>query len=345
MMPAMAARRRVIALLEVLGVYLVGPLVGARIGRLLGIHIPNPLGRFTADISDAALVTAAGQMFVLLVLQYIGYFVLIVPINWAYRRRGPAAYGLTKANWSWPGLLLAGAAAVAAATVVIWPASALVLVDAVYHLDLGGTVPWRQALFDTSWRRWQFWLFMAVLSYALIPIVEELFFRGYCQRRLAEDWGDGPAIVGTAFMFTFTHGQYLALSVYNAAIITTLLVLAVSFGTVFAWTRSLYPAMVAHAIIDVPMTPPWQAVFLVALVVGGCLVFGRARAVVRDVFARGRVDACVILVVIGTAWAIASHEVSGLVNIAVGMVVVAVALEIWDRRRDVAGSADPSVVY
>ena len=41
--------------------------------------------------------------------------------------------------------------------------------------------------------------------------------------------------------------------------IVSLLVLAIGFGVVFAWTPSLIPAVVAHAIIDVPMTPIWQA--------------------------------------------------------------------------------------
>jgi membrane protease YdiL (CAAX protease family) len=79
------------------------------------------------------------------------------------------------------------------------------LVNAIH--PLGETVPWREALFDTSWRRWEFWLFTAVLSWALVPVIEELFYRGYCQRRLAEDWGDGAAIVGVSCLLIFSHGQ------------------------------------------------------------------------------------------------------------------------------------------
>jgi membrane protease YdiL (CAAX protease family) len=96
------------------------------------------------------------------------------------------------------------------------------LVNAIH--PLGETVPWREALFDTSWRRWEFWLFTAVLSWALVPVVEELFYRGYCQRRLAEDWGDGAAIVGVSCLLIFSHGQYLMPNAYNAAKIASLLV-------------------------------------------------------------------------------------------------------------------------
>jgi hypothetical protein len=40
-------------------------------------------------------------MFVLLMLQYAGYFLLTIPINWWHPRRGPAVYGLSRAGHSW----------------------------------------------------------------------------------------------------------------------------------------------------------------------------------------------------------------------------------------------------
>jgi Type II CAAX prenyl endopeptidase Rce1-like len=44
---------------------------------------------------------------------------------------------------------------------------------------------------------------------------------------------------------------------YNAGMIASLLVLAIGFGVVFVSTRSLVPSVVAHAILNVPMTPFW----------------------------------------------------------------------------------------
>lgn len=335
----MSARCRTAALLEVLGVYLAGPLVVDLLVRVSGIRIVNPLETFTAAVTDSQLVTASRQMFVLLVLQYIGYFAIIIPINWWHRRRGPAAYGVTRAGWSWLALLAAGVGTVAMTTVIVWPASTLLLLDSAYHLNLGGTVPWRQAFFDTSWRRWEFWLFSAVMSWALIPVVEELFFRGYCQRRLAEDWGDGPAIVGTACLFTFTYGQYLALSIYNLSLVLTLFVLAIGFGTVFAWTRSLVPAMIAHAIIDVPATPLWQGVVLVVFVVGGIFVWRRGIRIARQVFATGSIAVCAALAIVGTGWAVASHEIDSLVYVAIAMIAVAIVIETTDRETSARAGA------
>jgi membrane protease YdiL (CAAX protease family) len=108
----------------------------------------------------------------------------------------------------------------ATAALAEWPVLSVNVVNPIH--PLGERVPWRQAFFDTSWRRWEFWLFSAVLSWAWVAVIEELFFRGYCQRRLAEDWGNGAAIVGTACLFTFAHNQYLLPNEYSVAMIARL---------------------------------------------------------------------------------------------------------------------------
>ena len=101
-------RRRVAALLEVLGVSLAGPLVIWGLRRLIGVSITNPFNTLSSHTTDAELITASRQMFVLLMFQYAGYFLLAFPINWWYRRRGPASYGLTRAGRSCLALLRFG---------------------------------------------------------------------------------------------------------------------------------------------------------------------------------------------------------------------------------------------
>ena len=124
--------------------------------------------------------------------------------------------------------------------------------------------PWRQAFFDMSWRRWQFWLFAGILSYAVIPIIEELIFRGYYQRRLAEDWGNGPAIIGTACFFTFAHRQYLVANAYNITMIALPLPeqAAVLQGMQFAPNGKAWKAALAKGDLAVRTTPSQQAAFL-----------------------------------------------------------------------------------
>jgi membrane protease YdiL (CAAX protease family) len=325
----MKTRQRTAALLEVLGVYLAGQLVTGQLIRWLDLHPTNPLTSLTVAISDAELLTASWQLFVLLMLQYAGWFLLIIPIDWWHRRRGPAAYGLTRAGHSWTALLAAG---LATAVLCLWPTLAIDLINAIH--PVGETVPWRQALFDTSWRRWQFWLFTGVLSWAFVAVVEEIFFRGYCQRRLAEDWGDPAAIAGITCLFIFSHTQYLTFNAYNVVKLLTVLLVALGAGVVFARTRSLVPCVVAHAISNVPMTPFWQGVIVIAFIVGTVVTARRGAAAIRQMFANAPVIRCLVLGVVGSVYVIVSARVEGLVFVAAAMVIVAVILEAVDRSRE-----------
>jgi membrane protease YdiL (CAAX protease family) len=321
--------RRIAALLEVLGVSVAGPFLMWELRRLLGISLTNPLNSLTTHVTNAELITASRQMLVLLLFQYGGYFLLIIPINWWYRRRGVAAYGLTRAMRPWKMLLLAG---LGVAALAASPAVALSLVNSLHPSQ---TAAWRQALFDMSWRRWEFWLFSGVMSWALIPPLEELFFRGYCLRRLSEDWGDGPAILGSACLFTFAHSQYLVPNAYSIGMILSLLTFAIGFGIVFAWTRSLVPSILAHAIINLPMTPVWQAATLAALLVGALIAWPRGIATIKRVFSNASVVACAGLAFAGAACAIIAARDEPAVYVAgAGAVVIAVVLEAMDKRKN-----------
>ncbi len=330
-------RDRAAALFEVLGIYAAGWLVTEQLSRILGVSLVNPLENFTADITDTGLITASRQMFVLLMLQYAGWFVLIVPINWWHRRRSRTAYGLTRAHHSFAALAAAGLAVAALAE---WPVLSVSLLDSIY--DLGKTVPWRQALFDTSWRRWEYWLFTGVMSWGFVAFAEELFYRGYCQRRLAEDWGDGAAIVGVACLFTFAHSQYLLPNAYSIGMAVALFVLAIGFGVVFAWTRSLIPSFVAHAIINTTMTPLWKGVLLAAFMAGILILARQGAAVVRGVFSGAGVASSVALALVGASFALAVARIEGIEFAAVGMIALALGLETLERRKRIAKSESTS---
>ena len=327
------AWRRAAALLEVLGIYITGAWLSDQASTLLVrwrlASEVNPFDLLTSHTTNADLLVASRQLFLVLIVLYGSYFALIVPVNWWYRRRGRAAYGLTRASLPWKTLILAG---VATSALTQWPVLVHTLVDAVH--PLGAMVPWRQALFDMSWRRWQFWLFMAILSYALIPVFEELIFRGYYQRRLAEDWGDGPAIIGTACFFTFAHKQYLIANAYNITMIASLFCMALGLGIVFAWTRSLIPSMIAHAIINVPMTPRWQAALLVVFAIGIFFAWRPGMRALKQVFKNTNAAACAILAVVLSLYVIAAGRTNRLTPIAAGMLAVALVIEAVDRRRN-----------
>ena len=339
-----AYQRRAAALLEVLGVFVAGQLLRSQIEAWVINHkiLPptNPFDLLTTHATNADLLFASQQMLAALLIQYFAYFVIIIPINWWYRRRGAASYGLTRAGLSWKTLFMAG---LAMACLCEWPLAVHSLVNAIH--PLGATVPWRQAFFDMSWRRWQFWLFAGIFSYALIPVVEELVFRGYYQRRLAEDWGDGPAIVGATCLFTFAHGQYLIANLYNVTMIVVLLLSALGFGVVYARTRSLIPSMIAHSIIDIPMTPPWYAALLVVFIIGIFFARRAGMRTLKQVFAQAKVSACVFLGIVCIAYDIAADRFGGLMWVGTGMVVVALVIEAADRQRSQAPAEAATSVH
>jgi hypothetical protein len=52
-------------------------------------------------MTNAELIAASLQAAVLFTLQYVAYLLIIIPIHWWCRGKGPAAYGLTRAGSSW----------------------------------------------------------------------------------------------------------------------------------------------------------------------------------------------------------------------------------------------------
>jgi membrane protease YdiL (CAAX protease family) len=321
----------------VLGVYLAAGALEDKLVELL-VHWrfaepASPFDLLTAHTSNAGLLLATRRLLLIWLLQYGSYFLLIVPLNWWYRRSGPRAYGLTRAGHTWRWLLFAG---LAAAFLSECPVLIHSLVDAVH--PLGATVPWRQALFDMSWRRWQFWLFAGVFSYGMVPVLEELLFRGYYQRRLAEDWGDAPAIVGTSCLFVFAHKQYLIPNAYNITMVASLFCLALGLGIVFAYTRSLVPSMIAHAIINVPMTPRWQLAMLIVFVPGLLIAFRAGTRAIKQVFKHAALSSCVLLAVVCALYVIASQRAAFLTTIAVVLLVIAVVLEWIGQQRSTSAA-------
>ena len=76
----------------------------------------------------------------------------------------------------------------------------------------------------------------------VVPVVEELTFRGAGYSLLALRYGKGVAIVGTGILFGAAHGLVLALP------------LLVAFGVALAWLRSrtgsVVPGIVLHGVFN-----------------------------------------------------------------------------------------------
>jgi len=243
---------KITAVLEVMGIYVVGQTLGmvlfAILGSLINIPLKNPLLDLTASATQSDLLRITWQLLVLLLCQYGGWMGLIFSIGWWYRRRTSAQYGLTLAGKSLGFYLKTGVVLFAVAEIFTMLLSALNTL-----VPMGEQIAWREAIFKLDWTTPAFWLFMAVGSYGLIPILEELFYRGYIQTRLEEDFGAPVAILATAFLFFLSHSQYYILNAFNIGMILTGIFSAIAYGYIFYRTRSLLVTIIAHALVNIPI--------------------------------------------------------------------------------------------
>jgi membrane protease YdiL (CAAX protease family) len=113
---------------------------------------------------------------------------------------------------------------------------------------LEARVPWDAA----------FWLYMAVGSYAVVPIFEELFTRGYLLGRVRESFSAGGSLLASAVFFTVAHGQYRHADPLAICSQTSLFVWAAICAYAVYRTGSLLPTIIAHVIINVPMTAEFR---------------------------------------------------------------------------------------
>jgi membrane protease YdiL (CAAX protease family) len=202
-----------------------------------------------------------------LAIQYACLFPLAFGIGWWHRQRPLSRYGVTTAGQPLPSLVaigLLGFCLVALPFKVLWVVQ--------QHVQLGtGSFWW--ALVAKSWNP-SFWLFFAAGSFVIPPLVEELFFRGYCQSRLEEDFGGASAVVIVALFFVFSHGQYHQASVLSVATILCLVPMALGIGYVYLRTHSLVPCIVLHAALNFPTKGLYDIVLPVVMVVA-VVVFSR----------------------------------------------------------------------
>jgi membrane protease YdiL (CAAX protease family) len=314
-------------------VYALGLLLGGLVVQLAGLSLANPLQALAAD-PQADLLGLARDTAAILGLQYAGILLPALALGWWHRRRPLRAYGLRTAGQPLPRLLLAGLVLFAVSGL---PILLLELLGRV--VPLGPRTEFQEAIYARAWDL-PFWVFLAVGSFGLVPIVEELFYRGYVQTRLAEDFGAPAAIVVTAAFFTFSHGQYyLEPSPRNALQLVSLLFAALAWGYLFYRSGSLLVPILAHVLVNVPMGTP-AAVGLVAVLLGvvvlardliigalrtGWMLFGSA-ALPRRATALGGLALVLFAVLLA-----AMQDVALLLGLA--LLAVALVAEVLEKRR------------
>jgi membrane protease YdiL (CAAX protease family) len=83
-------------------------------------------------------------------------------------------------------------------------------------------------------------------------VVEELGFRGYMQRALEARYGLVPALLVTGVMFWVAHLPDVTITHLPGQMLAS-----VVFGLLAWFTRSLWPAMLAHALADLALQPAY----------------------------------------------------------------------------------------
>lgn len=81
-----------------------------------------------------------------------------------------------------------------------------------------------------------------IVAAAVVPVAEEVLFRGVIQGSLAERWGGPSAVLATSLLFALIHGQPAALPVLFTA--------GLVLGLARQVSGSLYPCILAHAVYN-----------------------------------------------------------------------------------------------
>lgn len=158
----------------------------------------------------------------------------------------PARLGLSVGGWP-RGVLLGLAAAVVAIPMALvgeklavfllglleGPVQAAARAEAEHLLD-----PLRPVMDALTGRAATAWFL--VLLVVIVPIGEEVFFRGFVYGGLRDRWGAVPAVLASAAFFSIVHLQL----VHGLPI----LVLGVLLAFLYERTRSLVPVIVTHAL-------------------------------------------------------------------------------------------------
>lgn len=227
-----------------------------------GVRLSNPLATLQPGALPVSWLPLAQSLGQVLLFQYAGTALLVAAIWWPrgdlrQRRLGLGCSGQRVLPLLKLGLL-------AACLLAPWHLG-LLMADAQW--DLGPTEPWRQTLLDAP-QTWDFWVLMAVASYGLVPVLEELFYRGVLQGRLQQLMPPGLAILLSSLLFALGHSQYHQPNVLNLGTFALLLATALVLGGLYWRTGSLWPGMLAHGLINLPAQNGAVGLLVMALMLG-----------------------------------------------------------------------------
>ncbi|HEX8569448.1 MAG TPA: CPBP family intramembrane glutamic endopeptidase [Caulobacteraceae bacterium] len=220
------------------------------------------------------LLAAAWALLQQFSLQYGALLVLVAAVGFVRRRVRPAAYALGRGSLGAGQIIRQG---VVLGLVAGLPATVLLLLQT--HAPIGTDTPMWAALRDAP-KDLSFWAFLAVGSFALVPLLEELTWRGYVLGRLTEAVAPGAAVLAAAAPFALLHTQYA--SADPAMILAQVSVMTFSLAGAFLTLRTgtLWPAVIGHFVLNFPIE---FGVGWVRLALGVVVIVVFARPLLREV--------------------------------------------------------------
>ena len=234
---------RVVAIAEIVAVLIVGNLIAIPLLRL--IFSPAALARSWTPDSQNAL-ELAGVDAVQITLRFGIMLAIGFGLLWWRFRLAPRDVGLTRNNQPLGRLIAIGALLFCVAAL---PTKLLFLINEFFYLGPGLPI-WDDL--ERARITFGFIVLMVAGSIALPPLYEELLVRGYMRVRVARNFGAMGGIVITSAFFALAHTQYLRPDAFLILVFICLVFSVICWAYVVHRTGSLIPAMVAHALVNMP---------------------------------------------------------------------------------------------
>jgi hypothetical protein len=124
-------------------------------------------------------------------------------------------------------------------SIIVVPLSGLITVVVMLALGLPLENPQLEFIIPPDFS-WTSGIALFVLGGILVPIAEEVFFRGVLYRWLRERWGILIGVLVSSFIFGLVH--------VDIAIAAAAFILGIILALVYEYSKSLWTAILIHAI-------------------------------------------------------------------------------------------------
>lgn len=246
--PSLGLVSKSLALIEVIAIVGVSTLAALQAQqRLISPGLGETLGLIAGEPPD--YIASSFALLKQFAIQYGGALALVLLLAFLRKRTTRGAYALTTRPTGLSSLIVLG---VIAGFIVSVPTQAIFLAKEIWPLGQD-TVLWT-VMESNPWDA-SFWIFAATASFLIVPIIEELMWRSYTLGRLVEAFKPGAALLLSSLVFGALHVQYLASGDFlGYATMASVIIAALLFGMLTLTTGSVLPAIIAHMILNIPMT-------------------------------------------------------------------------------------------